>query len=84
MKIVHHQQFLRTNFIHRDQVPDRFLKCAQRLVMSQIADVLTDECLAVDDQRDCIFQVGADCQNRTLARDCRDRHPEHILEPDEE
>ena len=44
------------------------MKGAERLVMIQVSDVLADESLAVHNQCDCVFQVGAHRQNRTLGR----------------
>src|ERR1017187_3784454 len=69
--IVDDKQFLRSNLIHRDQILDRFLKRAQRLVMPQVPDVLTHKRLPIDNQCDCIFQVGADSQNRPPSRQSR-------------
>src|SRR5579862_9721295 len=68
MRIMHHQQFFGTNFIHRDQVLNCFLKSTERLIVPQVADVLADESLAIDDEGDRILEIGADGQNRTLAR----------------
>ena len=68
MKVVHHKQFVPANFVHRDEILDGLVKCAKRLVMVKVADVLADKRLAVDDQRDGIFQVGAERENGALGR----------------
>ena len=47
------------NFVHRKQIGDRFVEGTQRLVVVQVSDVLADESLAFDDQRDCVLQIGA-------------------------
>ena len=59
-------------------------KAAHRVVVLEIADVLADERLPVDDQRDRVLQVGADRQDRPLDRQRRDdawrvaaRAPQH-------
>src|SRR5271168_2136523 len=67
MKIVHNEQVVPINFIHRNQIEDGFLKCLECLVMLQVANVLADESLSTHNQRDCIFQVSTQCQNRPRA-----------------
>ena len=44
------------------------LKCTERLVMIQVPDVLADKGLAVHNQRDRIFQVGAQREDGPLGR----------------
>ena len=39
------------------------------MVIGEIADVLADKCLSIDDQRDGVFEIGAQSQNGALARD---------------
>ena len=55
MRIVQYEQFLGTNFIHRDQVLNGFSKCAERLVIPQVPDVLAHECLCVHNECDRVF-----------------------------
>ncbi len=41
--------------------------------MVQIADVLAREGLSIDDERECVLEVGADAEHRTARRQRRDR-----------
>ena len=43
-------------------------KGAESLVVLQVADVLADEGLAIHHQRDGVFQIGAQREDRTLGR----------------
>ena len=56
MAIVHDEQFVPPNFVHRNQIFDRLLKRLQRLEMFEVTDVLADESLSVDDERDVFFK----------------------------
>src|ERR1700683_2406450 len=55
--------FVATNPVHGEQIVDGFAEGAEGLVMIEVADVLADEGLAIDDQRDGIFEVGAQSQD---------------------
>src|SRR5580704_6325296 len=63
MKIVDKQQFVPANFVHGDEIVDGLLKCLERLIVIQVTDVLTDERLAVDDERDGVFQLRTQGEN---------------------
>ena len=71
MTVVGHQQFIPINLIHGHQIGDGFLESAESFVVLQVADVLADEGLAVHHQRDGVFQIGAQREDRTLARQRR-------------
>src|ERR1700733_12496755 len=71
MGIVRHEQVSRVYVIHRNQILNGFLKCAQRLVVGQVSDVLANECLTVDHERDCILKIGAYCQDWVVTWNCR-------------
>ena len=73
MTVVGHQQFIPINLIHGHEIRDGFLESAESLVVLQVADVLADEGLAVHHQRDGVFQIGAQREDRTLARQLRHR-----------
>ena len=64
MSIVSHDQILPGNFVHRSEVVNGFAKRFERFVLIQIADMLTHQRLAVHNQRDGVFQVGAGGKNR--------------------
>src|SRR5579862_82127 len=66
MKIVDKEQVVPVYFVHRDQIVNRFLKGPEGLVVVKVADVLAHEGLAVDYERDCIFKIGTQGQDRTL------------------
>src|SRR5215469_1067349 len=73
MTIVHNDKFIPGDFIHRDKVPDGFTKGSKRLIMTKISDMLTDKCLPVDHQCDCILEVGPQRKDRGLPREGRHR-----------
>src|ERR1700684_2459764 len=73
MGIMYDEQFFGTNLIHRDEILNCFLECAKRLVVSEVADMLADECLSVQNQGDGVLQIGADRQDWTCARNRRER-----------
>ena len=52
MSIVHHQQLVPAHVVHRDQIANRLLERLKRLIVVEVADVLADERLSIDDQRD--------------------------------
>ncbi len=64
MQVVHHQYIVPRNFIHRDEILNGLLKCLHRFVMVQVADVLADEGLSVDDERHGILQIGSHREDR--------------------
>jgi hypothetical protein len=49
MEVVNEQQFVATHFVHGEQIVDGFVKRAEGLVVIEVADVLADEGLSVDD-----------------------------------
>src|SRR5580704_6705945 len=55
MRIVRDQQVTGIDFVHGKQIADGFAESAERFVMTQVADVLADEGLAIHDQGDRIF-----------------------------
>ncbi len=73
MAVVNQEQIVPANFVHGYQIADRLLKCAEGFVVIKVADMLADKGLAVDHQRDGIFQVGAQCENGTFGRKRCDR-----------
>ena len=54
---MHQEEIVRANVIHRNQIFDGLCEGLERLVMREVTDVLADEGLAIDDQRDGVFQV---------------------------
>src|SRR5580658_2631517 len=71
MRVVYKQQFVRINFIHRQQIVNGFAESAKRFVVIEVANMLADESLASNDQCDRIFEVGAERQDRTVGWKCR-------------
>ena len=55
--IMHNEQMVPTNFVHGNQILDGLLERRERFVMIQVADMLADEGVAIDHQRDRIFQI---------------------------
>src|SRR5581483_4578145 len=70
VRVMGHQQFVDTNVIHRKQVDDGLLERLEGAEIVQIANVLADECLPLDDQRDGIFQISAERQQRYMIGKC--------------
>ena len=67
-RIVHQEEIVRANVIHRNQIFDGLHESLECLVMREVADMLADEGLPIDDQRDGVFQVRAQGQHRALDR----------------
>ena len=84
MAIVHDEELVPANLVHRNQIVDRLLKRLERFEMFEVANVLAHKCLPVDDQRDCIFQIGAERENRALGWKAQRLRWAHIRETDEE
>src|SRR5579872_3726125 len=68
MKIVYQKQLVPPHLVHRNQIIDSLLKRPQRLIVIEVADMLADEGLAIDDQRNCILEIGAHSENGTFHR----------------
>jgi len=68
VKNMHKKQFVEGDVIHRDEIMDGLIKRTERLVMIQVSDVLADKGLAANHERDCILQISAERENRTLGR----------------
>ncbi len=63
MAIVHDQQIVTIDPIHRDEVVDSLLKGAKGLIVAEVANVLADKGLAVDDERDGVLEIGAESED---------------------
>src|SRR5215831_188611 len=61
--IVHNDQVVRIDLVHRYEIPYCFLKCTKGLVVVQIPDMLTDESLAINDQGHRVLEVGTHRQD---------------------
>src|SRR5579863_7407659 len=57
MRIVNEQQSAHVNFIHGEQIPDRFSVGAKRFVVIEVSDMLADESLAIHDKRNRVFEI---------------------------
>ena len=55
MRIVNEEHVFPPDFVHCHQVANRCLKSAEGLVMIEVANVLADECLTLDDQSDAVL-----------------------------
>src|SRR5271168_2855050 len=65
MGIANDEQFTGIDFVHRQEILDGFAEGAKRLIVIEVADMLADESLAINDEGDGIFQVRAYSQDRT-------------------
>ena len=73
VRIMRHQEVVPAHAVHGDEVLDGFLEGAESFVVVEVANVLADKCLAIDDESDGVLQVGADGQQRTARRQSGDR-----------
>src|SRR5262245_26487269 len=64
--VVHHKEIVPGYVVHCDQVTDGFLKCPERLIVFEVPDMLANECLPIYDERNRIFQIGADGQDGSI------------------
>ncbi len=67
MQVVHDGQLGGIDFVHRQQIVNGQLEGRIGLAIAQVADVLADDHLAADHQRDRVLQVGAQRQNGPVA-----------------
>src|SRR5580693_1031339 len=71
MGVVDYQQLVPAYVVHRDQVADGFLERLEGLVVIEIANVLADESLSVDDQGNGVLQVRTNREQRQVDRQFR-------------
>ncbi len=71
------------NLVHRNQIVDRLLKRLERFEMFEVANVLADERLPVNDQGDRVLQIGADREDGSLGSEAPRLRRARIRERDE-
>src|SRR5580700_5358256 len=71
MRVVDDQQLARINLIHCKQIANRLTKRAERFVMIQISDVLAYKCLAINHERNCVFEISTQSENGPVRWNCR-------------
>src|SRR6202008_4462284 len=63
MLIMHKEHILPADFIHGHQIANCLFERAEGLVVIEIADVLADESLPLDNERHGVLEVGSNGKN---------------------
>ena len=72
VEVVRDEHVVRIDVVHRHEIGDGLVEGLTALRVIEIADMLTDESLAVDDERDGVLQIRADGEHGPIERDVGD------------
>src|SRR5277367_3587356 len=73
MAIVRNHEIVPSHIVHGDQIDYCFFKGAEGLVVIQVAEVLADKRLPIDDECNRVLEVGAKGENRAFGGQYGDR-----------